>query len=1064
MAKRLLVNVNGTLKNVKKILVNVDGILKNVKSGLVNVNGILKQFFSTSVTPVIEQQVQLTKSSSINADYHNSTYPVTLTGRKYHFANADVFSYRFYRSADQVVWTAMTSVTFTSNPSTGSSSTVSYQLQNADFTSTTMYFKFEYTANNSSSGLVGVSTSNIVSVMYLDIPAPPPGFPNINQSTIQAPSTASSGTWTGSPILYDWKWQYGPSNLTLTYQANRTITYASISGTTAAITAFDHGFKNGDTVIISGVNGLYDISSATMSSVLTNLFSYNISKPTWSYSTQYFVNDYVSYSGSIYRSAISTPARTTWSFSINYSTGQYVDYNNQLYQANSATPSPRTTWNNSTNYSVGQYVNYGGQVWQSTSTLSGQTPFNGSDFWNLIDIYPGGSYWTLINIYPGGSYWELQSGTISPSGGIASGPNYYEGAYSSPVSYTISSFPATDYKTGTSLLGLTTRLNVAAYNVATFNSSANSTSRTIYGYPSFFFGAQTITGTTASIIYAEANMSVYDIDVKIGASSISGYPKTNQANSSPISITGLSPGTTYTVLVTPKNADSPRVSGVQKTTSFTTPNPPGTPTITFSSVNTGGFTVSWSASGATSYTVDVKNTSSGLTIGGYPKINTTLTSDTITGLLSGTNYTVYVTGKNSSGDGPQANNNQYTNVTLSYNGNNNTGGSVPSQGEFTYNATATVQGNTGSLIRTYATWAGWTLSSDGSGTVYGPGFTTTIQMNQNRTLYAKWNANTPGTPSINSVSYSPASPTPSSNSLVFSGINFGSDTQSVLVEWGTTTAYSSGSTAVSTNGGSYTTPANLSANTTYYWRARGYNPFYNGYGSPATGSVFIPQAQVAPNNGSVTVSLQSGTGGRIGATYAVTSATASGTPTPTVSSYQWQRFDLGSSTWFSISGATSSTYTLSYANSDVGRTLRCLVTFSNGVSPNLNTASNSISVSNATITGVTATLSLSAPFIVYRVYGYNFQSIQSKNSFGTTNPPTNTDANYTVSATSNSTIPITRQSSNGGDLFYYRLEVGAWGGLSATGAFSGYITTNVIRNNATNRTNSPVNIYGTGSA
>jgi hypothetical protein len=717
---------SGGWKSISSMFVRTiagSGGWKNITQGWIRISqgvGGWRQFFSTSVTPVIEQQVQLTKSSSINADYHNSTYPVTLTGRKYHFANADVFSYRFYRSADQVVWTAMTSVTFTSNPSTGSSSTVSYQLQNADFTSTTMYFKFEYTANNSSFGTVGVSTSNIVSVMYLDIPAPPPGFPNINQSTIQAPSTASSGTWTGSPILYDWKWQYGPSNLTLTYQANRTITSANISGTTATITAFDHGFKNGDTVIISGVNGLYDISSATMSSVLTNLFSYNISKPTWSYSTQYFVNDYVSYSGSIYRSAIATPARTTWSFSINYSTGQYVDYNNQLYQANSATPSPRTTWNNSTNYSVGQYVNYGGQVWQSTSTLSGQTPFNGSDFWNLIDIYPGGSYWTLINIYPGGSYWELQSGTISPSGGIASGPNYYEGAYSSPVSYTISSFPATDYKTGTSLLGLTTRLNVAAYNVATFNSSANSTSRTIYGYPSFFFGAQTITGTTASIIYAEANMSVYDIDVKIGASSISGYPKTNQANSSPISITGLSPGTTYTVLVTPKNADSPRVSGVQKTTSFTTPSPPGTPTITFSSVNTGGFTVSWSASGATSYTVDVKNTSSGLTIGGYPKINTTLTSDTITGLLSGTNYTVYVTGKNSSGDGPQANNNQYTNVTLSYNGNSNTGGSVPSSGQFSYNATATVQGNPNSLSRTYATWAGWTLSSDGSGTVYGP--------------------------------------------------------------------------------------------------------------------------------------------------------------------------------------------------------------------------------------------------------------------------------------------------------------------------------------------------------
>jgi len=851
MAKRLLVNVNGTLKNVKRILVNVDGILKNVKSGLVNINGILKQFFSLSVTPVIEQQVQLTKSSSVNADYHNSTYPVTLTGRKYHFANADVFSYRFYRSADQVVWTAMTSVTFTSNPSTGSSSTVSYQLQNTDFTSTTMYFKFEYTANNSTFGTVGVSTSNIVSVMYLDIPAPPPGFPNINQSTIQAPSTASSGTWIGNPTLYDWKWQYGPSNLTLTYLANKSITYASISGTTATITAFDHGFKSGDTVSVSGINGLYNASNFTISSVFTNLFSYPIVKTGWSFLFQYSVNDYVSYSGNIYRATIATPNRTIWSFSINYAAGQYVDYNNQLYQANLATPSPRTTWNNSTNYTVGQYVNYGGQVWQSTSNLSGQTPFNGSDFWNLIDIYPGGSYWTLVNIYPGGSYWELQSGTISPSGGIASGPNYYEGYYSSPVSYTISSFPDTDYKTGTSLLGLTTRLNVAAYNAA-FNGSANSTSRIIYGYPSFFFGAQTITGTTASIIYAEANMSVYDIDVRTGGVSISGYPKTNQANSSPISITGLSPGVTYTVLVTPKNADSPRVSGVQKTTSFTTPNPPGTPTITFSSINTSGFTVSWSASAATSYNVDIKNTSSGLSIGSgsgfpagtsYPKTGTTVTSDTLTGLQPGTNYTVYVTGVNSSGSGPQANNNQYTNVVLSYNGNNNTSGSAPSQGEFTYNATATVQGNTGSLARTYATWAGWTLSSDGSGTVYGPGFTNTIQMNQSRTLFAKWNANIPGTPSINSVNYSTAAHSVSSNSLVFSGVNFGSDTQSVLIEWGTTTSYSSGSSAVSTNGGSYTTPASLSENTTYFWRARGYNPFYNGYGSPVTGSVYIPTYQ-----------------------------------------------------------------------------------------------------------------------------------------------------------------------------------------------------------------------------
>ncbi len=1086
MAKRLLVNVNGTLKNVKRILVNVNGILKNVKSGLVNVNGILKQFFSTSVVPVIEQQVQLTKSSAVNADYHNSTYPVTLTGRKYHFANADVFSYRFYRSADQVVWTAMTSVTFTSNPSTGSSSTVTYQLQNTDFTSTTMYFKFEYTANNSGFGTVGVSTSNIVSVMYLDIPAPSPGFPNINQSTIQVASTASSGTWIGNPILYDWKWQYGTSNLTLTYLANKSITYASISGTTASITAFDHGFKNGDTVSVSGVNALYNNGGSSINSILTNLFSYSISKPAWSYATQYFVNDYVSYSGSIYRSAIATPARTAWSFSINYSAGQYVDYSNQLYQANSSTPSPRTTWNNSTNYSVGQYVNYGGQVWQSTSTLSGQTPFNGSDFWNLINIYPGGSYWTLVNIYPGGSYWELQSGTISPSGGVASGPNYHEGYYSSPVSYTISSFPAIDYKTGTSLLGLTTRLNVAAYNAA-FNGSANSAARTIFGYPAFFFGAQTITGTTASIIYAEANMSVYDIDVKTGGTSISGYPKINQANSSPISITGLSPGTTYNVFVTPKNNDSPRASGDQKTTSFTTPNPPGTPTITFSSINASGFTVSWSASGATSYNVDIKNTSSGISIGSgsgfppgtsYPKTGTAVTSDTLTGLQPGTNYTVYVTGVNSSGSGPQANNNQYTNVILSYNGNNNTSGSVPSQGQFTYNATATVQGNTGSLARTYATWAGWTLSSDGSGTVYGPGFTTTIQMNQSRTLFAKWNANVPGAPTINSVGRSPANATASTNSLVFTQVNFGADTQNVLIEWGTTLAYSTGSNTITTSGSSYTTPATLSANTTYFWRARGYNPLYNGYGSPLTGSVAIPAAQVAPSGGVVgTPTLSSGTNGRIGSSYAVNITTeATGTATIT-KSYQWQYYNNATSSWFSITGATSTSYTVPYfENSNTismsGRTIRCQVTWTNSIGSQVAPAAsdtNGRAISIPTITGVTATLSLTAPFIVYRVYGYNFQSIQSKNSFGTTTPPTNTDANYTYSQAANSTIPITRQSNNGGDLNYYRLEAAAYDkigtGSAPTSPFSGGVTINTttVRNNATNRTNSPINVFGQGS-
>jgi len=650
MAKKILVDVNGTLKNVKRVLVNVDGILKNVKKGLVNVNGILKQFWASAQSPVIRDEVELTKSG----DYHNSTYPVTLTGKKYHFANADTFTYRFYRSSSASgPWTPMTNEITTTNPASGSSSTVTYQLTNSDFTeSTFMYFKFEYTGYNTSvsPSLFTVSTSNIVTVTYLDIPAPPPGFPNINQSTISVASTASSGTWTGSPTLYDWKWQYGVSNATLTYQATPSISSTSLSGTTATATVFNHGFKSGDSVTFSGINDLFNQPATAISSVFTNFFSYTVSKPTWSFSSQYTANtSYTTYNSQIYKALLDTPTRTDWTFTTNYTTNNHVNYSSQVYKALSSTPTPRATWNSSTSYTTGQYVNYNGQVYQASGPSTNIAP-NNPDFWNLIDIYPGGSggYWTLVNIYPTSTtYWQSQNGS-SASGGTATGPNYHEGTSSSPISYTINSFPSTDYKTGTSLQGLTTRMNVAVYNAATFNSTSNSASRTIYGYPSIFLGAQTITSTTASIIYAEANMDVYDISVRrqisvtsatvtdggstityttasnhsfsssplisvsgmspstfntsdivvisttsntfkisnltgaTGSSTaggtaigtLSGYPKTNQTNSSPISITGLTGGVTYYVYVDPKNADSPRVFGIQKTTSFTTPQPP----------------------------------------------------------------------------------------------------------------------------------------------------------------------------------------------------------------------------------------------------------------------------------------------------------------------------------------------------------------------------------------------------------------------------------------------------------------------------------------------------------
>ena len=234
-------------------------------------------------------------------------------------------------------------------------------------------------------------------------------------------------------------------------------------------------------------------------------------------------------------------------------------------------------------------------------------------------------------------------------------------------------------------------------------------------------------------------------------------------------------------------------------------------------------------------------------------------------------------------------------------------------------------------------------------------------------------------------------------------------------------------------------------------------------------------AAVAPSGGVVgtpTLLTQPITAGRVDAIYSVNITTeASGTPTPT-KSYQWQVF---TTSWVNITGATSTTYTVPYtASTSSGtqvipsRSIRCEVTWTNSAGSQTN-GGGSVAISSPTITGVTASLSTSTPYIIYYCYGYNFRSIGSKNSYGTSNPPGTTDANYTYSQSGNSLIPITRQSSNGGDLFYYRLEVIAYTtvgtGSAPTGSFanSSIVTTNVIRNNATNRANSPVNIYGAGS-
>jgi uncharacterized repeat protein (TIGR02543 family) len=83
------------------------------------------------------------------------------------------------------------------------------------------------------------------------------------------------------------------------------------------------------------------------------------------------------------------------------------------------------------------------------------------------------------------------------------------------------------------------------------------------------------------------------------------------------------------------------------------------------------------------------------------------------------------------------------NYTVEYNGNGATGGSIPVpvyMSPYTATTSITISGNTGSLTKTATpnTFSRWNTAADGSGTNYGPGYTTTYGGGATITLYAIW--------------------------------------------------------------------------------------------------------------------------------------------------------------------------------------------------------------------------------------------------------------------------------------------------------------------------------------
>lgn len=93
--------------------------------------------------------------------------------------------------------------------------------------------------------------------------------------------------------------------------------------------------------------------------------------------------------------------------------------------------------------------------------------------------------------------------------------------------------------------------------------------------------------------------------------------------------------------------------------------------------------------------------------------------------------------------------------SVTYDDNDATSGSVPTDGnEYERNGSATVLGNTGNLVKTGWTFAGWNTAADGSGTTYAAG-STYSNITSNVTLYAKWTCTVTWSVNENTSAYTP---------------------------------------------------------------------------------------------------------------------------------------------------------------------------------------------------------------------------------------------------------------------------------------------------------------------
>lgn len=641
--------------------------------------------------PQPEERIEISSDST--------EYPATLTGKNYHWESGNIFSYKFQHSKtdneDDVHWTDIGTYQTISNPTTGSFNIKTHELAEEDFEleQNSTWFRFVVKGEDTTALSEGVDVS-----LPLEITVPDAAM---YYSSHAVTDTTIAVSYTENDFLsYYIKEIYGPSGLVESTTVDPAVSPVSFTGltpnTSYDIVVYPYNFVevSGTALIAAGIStpntkpenttpptvspssgteGVTQFSVTSNGTWTASPTSYNYK---WKYldqgstwiaapapndlSTYTTPSGYISTYGTSLKCDV-TANNGTLSDPASSNTVTILPATRTVsWNANGGSVTPSSSTGNAPNYTVTTPTptrsSYSFNGWYNTQTGDyTYGPISGNTSWDI----PAGvttmyARWTFIP-----APTNTVAPSVTPSTGTAGVTSYSttNGTWTgSPTSYsyqwqyrdsgsiyvsisgaTSSSYtPPSDYVStyGTVLRCVVTATNGGGSTSANSNDvSVSSPTRTVY-WSVANGGTVTPTSSTVTTPFSVTNPTPtrdnYDFigwyDTQTGSYTYGG--PTNGAA-----------GVSFTV---PYDGITMYARWTAKTV--------GSASLSITNVTTSGFTASWSATNAVTYFVDIFRTSNAVSIPDYPKTNTTLTtSGAITGLLSGTQYTVQVYGKNIEG-------------------------------------------------------------------------------------------------------------------------------------------------------------------------------------------------------------------------------------------------------------------------------------------------------------------------------------------------------------------------------------------------------------------------------